>query len=112
METSPTALAAGGDREPTCPTAPPADSDEPPAHPYAGVEFWYSLIDEKAAAEFLNLTDRTMQKLRQQGGGPRYSELSARCIRYTRFDLRQWAESKVRTSTSDTGDAAGAEGAP
>ena len=97
MEPSPTAILASSD------TPSPPDTDP---------DYWYSLIDEKAAAEFLNLTDRTMQKLRQRGGGPRYSELSVRCIRYTRFGLRQWAESRIRTSTSDTGELPAEEAAP
>ena len=69
-------------------------------------EFWYSLITEKAAAAFLNLTDRTMQAYRQKGGGCRYIRLSSRCLRYRRVDLREWAEARMRTSTSDTGKAA------
>ena len=69
-------------------------------------EFWYSLVTEKDAAAFLNLTDRTMQAYRQKGGGPKYIFLSKRCLRYRRIDLHFWAESRVRKSTSDTGQAA------
>ncbi len=64
-------------------------------------DYWHRLIDEKAAAEFLGLTDRTMQVMRQRGGGPRYTVISSRCLRYTRFGLRSWAESRMRSSTSD-----------
>ena len=67
--------------------------------PALDTEFWYSLIDEKAAAAFLGLTDRTMQKMRQRGGGPRYSVISSRCLRYRRIDLRQWSEGRMRSST-------------
>ena len=66
-------------------------------------DYWDSFIDEKAAGEFLNLTPRTMQGYRQKGGGPKYVALSSRCLRYTRRWLRGWAESHVRTSTSDPG---------
>ena len=69
----------------------------------AGDEFWHSLIDEKAAGEFLDLTDRFLQEKRSKGGGPRYIHLSSRCIRYRRIDLKQWADEHVRTSTSDPG---------
>ena len=69
-------------------------------------EFWHALIDEKAAAEFLGLTGRTMQKLRQRGDGPRYVRISSRCLRYRRIDLREYAEARMRTSTSDPGDEA------
>ncbi len=33
--------------------------------------FWNCLINEKVAAKYLGLTDRTMQVFRQRGGGPR-----------------------------------------
>ena len=68
--------------------------------------FWNALIDEKAAADFLGLTDRFMQHRRQQGGGPRYIVISSRCIRYRRIDLRAWSETRLRTSTSDPGQEA------
>ncbi len=68
--------------------------------------YWNALINEKAAAEFLGLTDRFMQHRRQQGGGPRYIAISSRCIRYRRIDLRAWSEARLRTSTSDPGQEA------
>ena len=86
-------------------TAPTAGGDDALTPPEADTAYWFNLIDEKAAAEFLGLTDRTMQKLRQKGGGPRYSALSSRCLRYRRQDLRQWAEARMRSSTSDPGEA-------
>ena len=67
-------------------------------------DYWHALIDEKAAADFLGLKDRTMQAMRQRGGGPKYYFLSSRCLRYRRIDLREWAEARVRTSTSDSGE--------
>ena len=69
-------------------------------------DYWNALINEKAAAAFLGLTDRTMQALRQRGGGPKYISISSRCLRYRRVDLRKWAEARVRTSTSDDGKGA------
>ena len=66
-------------------------------------DYWLSLVDEKAAADFLKVTTRTMQSLRQRGGGPRFMRLSARCIRYTRADLKAWAEEHLRGSTADPG---------
>ncbi len=35
--------------------------------------YWHTLIDENEAAEFLGVTGRTMQALRQRGGGARYT---------------------------------------
>ena len=68
--------------------------------------YWHELITEEPAAEFLNLTRRKMQKDRQDGVGPKFIRLSARCIRYRRADLRAWAEARLRKSTSDPGSAA------
>ena len=68
--------------------------------------FWQALINEKEAGDFLGLTARAMQKMRQTGGGARYIHISSRCLRYRRIDLKAWADSRVRTSTSDTGQAA------
>ncbi len=95
----PAALTAGG-------PAPTPDSAPLPKEPISPEEFWNSLINEKAAANYLNLTDRTMQALRQRGGGPRYIMISSRCIRYRRVDLKAWADARVRLSTSDPGEAA------
>ena len=69
-------------------------------------DYWQALIDEKAAGDFVGLKNRTMQALRQRGGGPRYFRLSSRCLRYRRVDLRKWAEARMRSSTSDPGQGA------
>jgi len=66
-------------------------------------DYWHSLINEKAAADYLGLTRRTMQGFRCRGGGPTYVRISCRCIRYRRVDLQAWADNLVRTSTSDSG---------
>lgn len=54
-----------------------------------------------AAAEFLGIVPRTLEKLRQKGGGPRYVRFSAKCVRYRISDLLAWQASKVREHTSD-----------
>ncbi len=95
----PAALATGG-------PAPPPDSAPPPKEPISPEDFWNSLINEKAAANYLDLTDRSMQAFRQRGGGPRYIMISSRCIRYRRVDLKTWADARMRSSTSDSGEAA------
>ena len=71
--------------------------------PSGVTDYWHALINEGAAAKFLGLTNRTMQAYRHRGGGPRYIRLSSRCLRYRRADLRDWADARVRTSTSDPG---------
>ena len=77
--------------------------DGSPRGPPEASDYWDSFINEKAAADFLGLTDRTMQAWRQKGGGPRYVALSSRCLRYTRRWLREHALQRIRTSTSDPG---------
>ena len=63
--------------------------------------FWYELINEKPAADFINLKPRTLQGFRYRGRGPPFVRISARCVKYRRIDLLRWAESRLRTSTSD-----------
>ncbi len=72
----------------------------------ASPDFWFQLINETAAAEFLNLTPRSMQAMRQRGGGPCFVRISARCIKYRRADLKSYADDRVRLSTSDPDEAA------
>ena len=61
--------------------------------------YWHELVDQDAAARFLGLVSRTLQKFRQHGTGPRYVAISPRCVRYRRVDLRTWAEERLRSST-------------
>ncbi len=86
-------------------TVGPADNGEalPPGQ---DTDYWHSLIDENDAAEFLGVTRRHMQGMRQRGGGPRFIRLSSRCLRYTRALLRSYALARIRSSTSDPGQAA------
>ena len=68
--------------------------------------YWHALINEREAAKFLNLEPRTMQGYRRKGGGPEFIRISSRCIRYRRIGLKKWADDRLRTSTSDPGQAA------
>ncbi len=77
---------------------PPSEINDP--------AFWHELIPETEASDFLDLTPRSMQAMRQRGGGPRFIRISARCVRYTRTLLKTWADSRLRSSTSDSGQAA------
>ncbi|HEY1749593.1 MAG TPA: helix-turn-helix domain-containing protein [Xanthobacteraceae bacterium] len=61
------------------------------------------LINESAAADFIGYSRRALQNWRLRGGGPRYVRVSARSIRYRRRDLIEWAECRLRSSTSDNG---------
>ena len=74
--------------------------------PALDAAFWYGLIDEKAMADFLDVTDRSLQKWRQTGNGPKFVRLSARCVKYRRIDGREYSEARLRSSTSDPGPGA------
>jgi hypothetical protein len=74
--------------------------------PEADIGYWYELIGEGLAADFLDLSVRSMQGYRYRGGGPSFVRLSSRCVKYRRIDLREWIEARLRSSTSDSGKAA------
>ena len=60
-----------------------------------------SLETERAAADFLSVTTRALQKWRANGTGPKFVRISGRCIRYRRRDLIAWAEAHLKSSTSE-----------
>ena len=64
-----------------------------------------NLLTQAEAAERLGLSPRWMEVRRYQGGGPPFVRVSSRCVRYRPQDLEAWAAERVRTSTSDSGDA-------
>ena len=66
-------------------------------------DYWNCLISESAAAAYLSLVAGTLANKRQDGTGPRFIHISARCIKYRRCDLRDWCDAKLRSSTSDPG---------
>ena len=74
--------------------------------PEADIGYWYELIGEELAADFLDLSVRSMQGYRYRGGGPYFVRLSSRCVKYRRIDLRKWSEAHLRSSTSDRGQEA------
>lgn len=67
-------------------------------------DYLEQLLKEKSAAEFLQMSERTLQGMRLRGGGPLFIRISHRAVRYRRKDLLEWINSKIRTSTSDMGD--------
>lgn len=73
---------------------------------YGDAEYWFELIDENEAAKFDGVSPRTMQDRRQRGDGPPFVRMSSRCVKYRRFDQKTHADSKLRKSTSDTGQEA------
>lgn len=54
-----------------------------------------------AAAEYLQLSQSTLNKMRCFGGGPRYYKAGPRVVVYDRNDLDTWLEERSRQSTSE-----------
>ncbi|WP_313851748.1 helix-turn-helix transcriptional regulator [Parasedimentitalea psychrophila] len=65
----------------------------------AALDYLDGFIDETRAADFLCQSVRTLQKWRVTGFGPSFYK-PGRSVRYRRRDLRDWAESRRRKSTS------------
>ena len=51
-------------------------------------------LPESAAGKVIGVKNHTLRKWRQQGTGPEYYKISARCVRYRRSDLLRWLESR------------------
>jgi excisionase family DNA binding protein len=56
-------------------------------------------LKPKAAAEYLNLGQSTLAKLRSSGEGPRFLKLG-RSVRYAPEDLQAWAQTQACNSTT------------
>jgi hypothetical protein len=52
------------------------------------------------AAAILRLSPRTLERLRVQGGGPRFRKFGSRVL-YCALDLENWANARTCESTSD-----------
>jgi predicted DNA-binding transcriptional regulator AlpA len=55
------------------------------------------------AAQYLGLSASTLEKMRLQGTGPRFTKLGTRAVGYREEDLDEFALIGRRRSTSDTG---------
>jgi excisionase family DNA binding protein len=58
------------------------------------------LLTQKEVAHQLGISERTLERHRVTGTGPRWARLG-RLVRYRVSDLEQWVEASLRTSTSD-----------
>jgi predicted DNA-binding transcriptional regulator AlpA len=56
-----------------------------------------------AAAEYVGLSDSTLEKFRLTGEGPQFVRIGVRAVGYRIEDLDAWLSARVRRSTSDTG---------
>jgi predicted DNA-binding transcriptional regulator AlpA len=59
-----------------------------------------TLLTGREAAALLRLSERTLERHRTAGTGPRFCALG-RSIRYRRVDLADWIERAARHSTSE-----------
>ena len=60
------------------------------------------LLTQSDAAKLLRLSERTLERLRLQGGGPVYVK-AGRSVRYRESDLEAWIAARVVSSTSTGG---------
>jgi predicted DNA-binding transcriptional regulator AlpA len=59
-----------------------------------------ALLNSREVAELLRLSERTLERHRLAGTGPRYAALG-RAIRYRRRDVLAFVEEHLRQSTSE-----------
>lgn len=60
-------------------------------------------LNEAQAAEWLNLSPKTLRNLRCAGGGPLYVKAGRRCL-YDREDLSSWMAAQKVRSTSEASE--------
>lgn len=58
------------------------------------------LLTPQEVAEMLGLTERTLERWRITGEGPRYSKLSRSTVRYTLSDVAAFVADRMRANTS------------
>ena len=62
---------------------------------------WPEVLTTEQAAAFLQCSTQYLEIARCKGGGPPYSKVGSRLIRYQRTALLQWLEKRQVTSTSE-----------
>ena len=60
-----------------------------------------TLLTQREAAVVLRLSQRTLERLRVQGTGPKFIRCGLRSIRYQQSDLDAWVASRAVGSTSE-----------
>jgi predicted DNA-binding transcriptional regulator AlpA len=58
------------------------------------------LLNQREAAMSLRLSERTLERLRVAGGGPRFLK-AGKAVRYREVDLERWIEARLFNSTSE-----------
>jgi excisionase family DNA binding protein len=59
-----------------------------------------ALLNQREAAELLSISERTLERKRVEGTGPRYVK-AGRSVRYRQSDIETWINSRLVQSTSD-----------
>lgn len=59
------------------------------------------LLTELEAADYLKVSIRTLQNWRHRGGGPKYTKLNNRMVRYRISQLEAWLDAQAVANTSD-----------
>lgn len=62
-------------------------------------------VDVHRASEILHVSASFLNKARIYGNGPRFAKFG-HSVRYAVLELEAWAAARLRTSTSDSGEAA------
>jgi excisionase family DNA binding protein len=58
-------------------------------------------LTQTELAQFLRVSDRTLERWRLEGNGPPHIKAGRRCL-YSRSDVENWLLSRRRHSTSET----------
>ena len=64
------------------------------------------LLRTQDAAKIVDLSPRTLESYRRNGGGPPYVKIRDRAVRYALRDLLTWVVARKRTSTLDPNEEA------
>ncbi len=59
-------------------------------------------LTQPETAKLLRLSERTLERMRVEGSGPRFCKFGRRVV-YPRAGTLEWAEARSRSSTSDEG---------
>ncbi len=65
-----------------------------------------TFLHQKATAELLGLSERTLERFRLEGRGPQFRKFGSR-VMYAASDVLAWADRQRRTSTADNGKLGG-----
>lgn len=57
-------------------------------------------VTQSEAADFLRISERTLERWRVEGNGPRFRRFGRRIV-YAQSDLESWADGRCYQSTSE-----------